>query len=864
MNPLSHNQPADCRRRAFTALRAAILILCACTAYAASAKEFYESNIKFRTSGRNAIVIGYSYAKSIAIPETVDRGYYTVTGIDPEAFKDCTAETITIPSTVRSIGNNAFEGCRNLTTITIPASVESLGTNHLFYGCNALENVTFRCNVPEIGEYMFGRCYSMKSISISPRTTSIGHRAFYECTALEEIDIPDGVVSIGADAFSYCSALTKASIGQSVKIIGSDIFLQTSIKELYYDAADCNAYATDNISFPATLESVTIGEHVNSIPAGMFYRCNVTSIIIPDNVKKIGKNAFLECRALKELTIGRGVEEVGVKAFFYCDALTNVYFNAENCTVFGNGSSYDNNGTVFYTAENVIFGEGVRTILPGSFNNCKNLKSVRMPNSVTEIGESAFRYCHDLAELNLSTSLKTIGHSAFERNYALTSVTIPESVEKIGINAFGECTSLDDVCFNAINCTECGSKSYPAFGSPIKTLTIGPKVQTLDFHAFSCDKIDELRYNAEHLKTHNSTLLAKDVYINTIDRVIIGEDVRYLPNDFLWGCQTVNELHYNATDCTMPDYSSYNNPAAFGRYPKTLVHAFIGDNVTSIPDYMFVKSEGLRAVTLGASVESVGDRAFYRCDKLQEIGFKGSPTQFGIYTFDCKSVTAVNIPNANDWAVAPIETSPFFQNCASLLVSGMKINNLEIYQPGKTVNLFYRGVNVENLRVTAEELPAIAFEKSRIKALCLDIEKLGAWAFDDCDNLSEVYSMTLEPPSVLNSIYSNEIFSEKCYEEATLYVPYGCTSKYRNTPYCWNMFKNIVETDFAGIDEKFKGDNSSDFAGVGSVITDIDDSDSEVRVYNLRGMMVGNSIEGLVPGIYIVRKGHKVSKVWVK
>ena len=123
-------------------------------------------------------MIGYTYAKSIAIPTTVDKDYYTVTGIAPEAFKDCTAETITIPYSIRSIGNNAFEGCRNLKTITIPASVESLGTERLFYGCNALENVVFRCNVPEIGEYMFGRCYSMKSISISPRTTSIGHRAF--------------------------------------------------------------------------------------------------------------------------------------------------------------------------------------------------------------------------------------------------------------------------------------------------------------------------------------------------------------------------------------------------------------------------------------------------------------------------------------------------------------------------------------------------------------------------------------------------------------------------------------------------------------------------------------------------------------
>lgn len=860
MNPLSHNHPTDCRQKAFSALRATILILCACTAFAVSAKEFYEGNLKFRTSGSNAIVIGYTYAKSIAIPTTVDKDYYTVTGIAPEAFKNCTAETITIPYSIRSIGNNAFEGCSNLKTITIPASVESLGTERLFYGCNALENVVFRCNVPEIGEYMFGRCYSMKSISISPRTTSIGHRAFYECTALEEIDIPDDVLSIDTEAFSYCSALTKASISQSVKTIGSYIFSQTPLKELYYDAVDCNV-PTDNIPLPATLESVTIGENVNTIPEQMFYRCNVTNILIPDNVKKIGKKAFSDCRALRELTIGRGVEEVGVNAFFFCDALTNVYFNAENCTVFGNNNTSYIGDAVFSTAENVTFGEGVRTIPPKCFIGCMNLKSVRMSNSVTEIGERAFYNCPDLAELNLSSSLKTIGYSAFQRNYALTSVTIPESVEKIGSEAFGECTSLNDVCFNAINCTDCGSSYNPTFGSAIKTLTIGPKVKTLDFYAFHCNKIDELRYNAEHLETNNLTLLGKDIYIKTIDRVIIGENVRYLPKDFLWGCQTVNELHYNATDCTMADYSSDSRCASFGKYPKTLVHAFIGDNVTSIPDYMFVESKGLRAVTIGASVESVGDMAFAGCNNLQEIGFKGSPTQFGIYVFNCKSITTVNIPNANDWAVAPIGTSPFIHNYASLLVSGVKINNLEIYHPGKTINTFYNGVDVENLRVTARELPAYAFDKSRIKTLCLDIENIGAWAFNECTNLSEVYSMTPEPPSATHT--PEYVFHSKCYEEGTLYVPYGCTSKYRNAQ-CWNMFKNIVETDFAGIDDKFKGDNSSDFAGVESVTTDTDDSGSEVRVYNLRGMMVGNSIEGLVPGIYIVRKGHKVSKLWVK
>ena len=206
-----------------------------------------------------ATVVHGSYSGAIVIPSefTHGDGKYEVIGIESSAFKDCSGLTsITIPSSVTSIGSYVFDGCSNLTSIivkegnpvydsrngcnaiiskknnqliagckktTIPNSVTSLGSS-AFSGCSSLTNMTIPNSVTSIGNSAFSGCSSLISITIPNSVTSIGNSAFSGCSSLTSITIPNSVTSIGNSAFWGCSSLTSITIPNSVTTIGSAAF----------------------------------------------------------------------------------------------------------------------------------------------------------------------------------------------------------------------------------------------------------------------------------------------------------------------------------------------------------------------------------------------------------------------------------------------------------------------------------------------------------------------------------------------------------------------------------------------------------------------------------------------------------------
>ena len=113
----------------------------------------------------------------------------------------------TIPNSVTSIGNWAFDGCTSLTSVTIPNSVTSIGDD-AFSGCSSLTSVTIPNSVTSIGAYAFWCCSSLTSVTIPNSVTSIGSAAFASCSSLESVTIPHSVTNIGDSAFIYCDKLT--------------------------------------------------------------------------------------------------------------------------------------------------------------------------------------------------------------------------------------------------------------------------------------------------------------------------------------------------------------------------------------------------------------------------------------------------------------------------------------------------------------------------------------------------------------------------------------------------------------------------------------------------------------------------------
>lgn len=163
-----------------------------------------------------------------------DGTWYRVIGIDNFAFRESALATVTIPNSVTSIGDNAFDGCSNLTSVTLPDCVTSIG-DYAFAYCN-FTSITLPGNVTYIGNGAFVGCVNLTSITIPTSITSIGEKVFYNCRSLTNLTIPYGITSIGNEAFKYCDGLVSVTIPSSVTNIGDEAFAYcTAIQTFTYE-----------------------------------------------------------------------------------------------------------------------------------------------------------------------------------------------------------------------------------------------------------------------------------------------------------------------------------------------------------------------------------------------------------------------------------------------------------------------------------------------------------------------------------------------------------------------------------------------------------------------------------------------------
>jgi hypothetical protein len=146
-----------------------------------------------------------------------------VTTIGNLAFSGANLTSATIPDSVTSIGDSAFDACWGLTSVTVPDSVTSIGDN-AFDHCLSLAAVTIGNGVTRIGQSAFGFCRSLASVTIPDSVTSIGDMAFIGCASLASVRIGNGLTNIGAYAFDDCTSLASLTIPGSVVRIGNFAF----------------------------------------------------------------------------------------------------------------------------------------------------------------------------------------------------------------------------------------------------------------------------------------------------------------------------------------------------------------------------------------------------------------------------------------------------------------------------------------------------------------------------------------------------------------------------------------------------------------------------------------------------------------
>lgn len=503
---------------------------------------------------------------AVVIPSTING--VAVTSIGREAFQGCRGLTsITIPNNITNIGYHAFEYCSGLTSagpIGSGCDYQFGWTDKIpgyaFYGCSGLNSVTIPDGITDIGFCAFLACYSLSSVTIPDSITSIGYHAFLNCSGLSSITIPDGVTRIGEGAFGGCS-----------------------------------------------LSSITIPDGITSIRMSTFSGCNsLSSITIPDSVTTIENYAFYGCSSLSNITIPDSIISIGDYAFQSCSRLTGIMIPA-GITCIGRGTFQGCHGLI-----NITIPAGVTSIGNEAFSGCSGLTSVIIPDSITDIGGYAFDGCNSLTDVYYSgTETQWSAITDMGGNAPLLNATIHYNSTGPGMGGAGETLEnktvsgvlrSGDGCRVLWQCSyQVGEDNQPRNGD-IRIFTSSTDTVEEELYLYNESTETGLPFPWE-LEPYNIPKSAiKSISINGEPKKLL----RVSPNAF----QNYDGLE----QVTLNSVSTIDTSAFSGCV--SLQNAAVSSSVKHIGSHAFQNTD-LRDLRLGETVETISVDAFSGCANLK-------------------------------------------------------------------------------------------------------------------------------------------------------------------------------------------------------------------------------------------------------
>ena len=188
------------------------------------------------------------------------------------------------------------------------------------------------------------------------------------------------------------------------------------------------------------IKEIQLGNGITSIGNAAFFGSEITGIIIPDGVTRIGDYAFYLCAMLENLTIPDSVTTIGDWSFASCPYLRQIAFS-KNVTVIGDYSFANCN----INLTSITLPDGLLEIGKLAFDGCDQLRSIRIPDSVTTIGDHAFEECKSLLSIVIPENVTVLNNGLFSGCISLGSVTLMEGLQEISTLVFTGCNSLTEI-----------------------------------------------------------------------------------------------------------------------------------------------------------------------------------------------------------------------------------------------------------------------------------------------------------------------------------------------------------------------------------------------------------------------------------
>ncbi len=422
-------------------------------------------------------------------------------------------------------------------------------------------------SVKKIAKGAFNGNRYVETVIFDAQVESIAENAFKNCNNLVEVKLPESLYTIQSGAFNGCTALKNINF--------EDCPLLNSVKA---DAFEGTSWLNDYVGSCVMINDI-------------LYRYNglATSLHIFNGVTQIGESAFKGNRTLAYVFIPQSVTQIGDRAFESSTVQSvNIYAGGSNLMQIGGRAFYDCYALSFIDlmlASNLVY------IGEYAFCGDTSLKSINIPDSVTDIGEGAFSHSGLTSVIfaagEKGSKLKVISSYAFAYNYSLFSVRFggASQLVEIGESAFEDCRSLQSF----VN----------LFG----------KVEVFGARAFyNCDNLTDFNIDAGALNEIGDDALGSDLkgYIGTV-----GDDNMAVIGNILVkynGYDTVINIPTNVT-------TIYNR--AFAGNPQ----------ITDIVFNWNKNEDG--EVTVRSNIKTINAEAFDGCSSLKNIDFPDTITYVG-------------------------------------------------------------------------------------------------------------------------------------------------------------------------------------------------------------------------------------------